>query len=516
MLKGSGAIAAATMTSRVLGLAREMVYAAFMGNGAVASAFFLAFSIPNLFRRLLGEGALTAAFIPIFKRKQVTEGEPEMWRAANVVISGLLAAALVITVVAIGILSAVLAFAALRPERRLMIELLRLMFPYMLLVCLAAVFIGMANARGHFFVPALGATMLNVVMIGSVWFLAPLMGARLDQQIFGLAIGVLVAGLFQAIFQLPTLRKEGFRYQWVSPWQDPVVREVLRKMLPGAMGVAAFQINVLVTQVFAYWVEETIVSTFNYAVRLMELPQGLFGISLATYLLPTLSGLAAQKNYPEFRGTLGQGLGHLAFANIFASTVSMGLAVPIVRLLFERGDFSSLATLRVATALACLAPGLLMFSMNNILARAFYALDDIRTPMRISIFCLTLNIGLSLCLVRTFREAGLGAANSITAACNTALLLYSLRIKLKQLDLAGWGRDLLVLAIGGGGAGVLAWLVYRFWDAALGHATLPARIGAVFIPMGLAGLLYAGWAFWLRVPAAAEVSRFLMRKLKRP
>src|SRR5439155_9607749 len=413
----------------------EMVYAAFMGNTWVAGAFTLAFQVPNLFRRLLGEGALTAAFIPIFKQKEVREGETEMWRAANAVISGLVTAAAAVSVLAIIGISIALYLGDFGPETRLMLELLRLMFPYMLLVCLAEVLIGMANARGHFFVPALGAAILNVVMIASVLLLAPLMGRTLDRQIFGLAIGVVLAGLAQAFFQLPSLQREGFRYQWVSPWRDPTVREVVRKMIPGSIGVAAFQINVLIISVFSFWFDPTIVASFGYSVRLMELPQGMFGISLATYLLPALSGLAAEKKYPEFRQTLSQGLGYLAFANLIAAAIALALADPIVRLIFERGMFGPDATHRVALALACLAPGLLMFSMNNILARAFFALNDIKTPMKISVFCLFLNLGFAVWLVHPYREAGLGVANTLSATLNMALLLFALRRKLSRLGL---------------------------------------------------------------------------------
>jgi len=186
MLKSSGAMAAATMTSRLLGMVREMVYASFMGTGWVASAFTLAFQVPNLFRRLLGEGALTAAFIPIFKQKQVREGEAEMWRSSNAVISGLVSAAAAVTVLAIVGISIALRFHEFNQETELMLQLLRFMFPYMLLVCLAAVLIGMANARGHFFVPALGAAILNVVMIASVIFLAPSFGPKLERRVFAL------------------------------------------------------------------------------------------------------------------------------------------------------------------------------------------------------------------------------------------------------------------------------------------------------------------------------------------
>src|SRR6266446_5075342 len=515
MLKSSGAMAAATMSSRVLGMVREMVYAGFMGNTWEASAFTLAFQVPNLFRRLLGEGALTAAFIPIFKHKEVKEGEAEMWRVANAVISGLVTAATLLTVLAIVAISIALSAHQFEPKTRLMFVLLRLMFPYMLLACLAAVLIGMANARGHFFVPALGSVILNLVMISSVLFLAPRMGLKLEDQIRALAIGVVVAGLAQAFFQLPSLQRDGYRYQWVSPWRDPSVREVVRKMLPGSIGVAAFQINVLVIGFCSFWFDPTIVATFNYSVRLMELPQGMFGISLATYLLPTLSSLAAEKKFPEFRQTLSQGLSYLAFANLAAAAIALTLAEPIVRLIFERGIFGPDATHRVALALACLAPGLLMFSMNNILARAFYALNDVKTPMKISIICLALNLAFALWLVQPYREAGLGVANTLSASFNTLLLVYALRRKLSRLGLTQFVNSLLVLApaavLAGGIAAVLTWL----WERNLGHLTFALKFGAVFVPCAVGGLVYWLVANLGGVTAAREILALLRRVVRR-
>lgn len=515
MLKSSGAMAAATMTSRLLGMVREIVYASFMGNTWVASAFTLAFQVPNLFRRLLGEGALTAAFIPIFKRKEVSEGAESMWRSANAVISGLLAAAGAVTLLAIAGLSVALNYGTFERETELMLGLLRIMFPYMLLVCLVAVLIGIANAKGHFFVPALGAAILNVVMIASVLFLAPRMGQSLEQQIRALAIGVVAAGIAQALFQLPSLTKEGFRYRWVSPWRDSTVHEVARKMIPGSIGVAAFQINVLATQCFSFWFEPTIVATFNYSVRLMELPQGMFGISLATYLLPTLSGLAAEKKIPEFRSTLSQGLAYLCFANLIAAAISLSLAEPIVRLVFERGRFGADATSRVAVALACLAPGLLLFSMNNILARAFYALEDIKTPMKISIFCLIVNLIFSIWLVQRFKEAGLAAANTLSAALNTGLLVYALRKKLRMLAWAEVTHSLMVLVPAAIGAGAVAWIAVSSWRSHFGHQSLLSRLGAVLIPAALALALYWTIAAYAKVPAARDLMEMLSKRLRK-
>jgi putative peptidoglycan lipid II flippase len=513
MIKSSGAMAAATMTSRVLGMVREMVYASFMGNSWEASAFALAFAVPNLFRRLLGEGALNAAFIPIFKRKETSEGESEMWRAANAVISGLVAASGIVTLLAVIGISIALALADFRDETRLMLLLLRMMFPYMPLVCLAAVLIGMANARGHFFVPALGAALLNVVMIASVLFLAPLMGHTLAERIRALAIGVVLAGLVQAFFQIPSLQREGYRYRWVTPWRDPTVQEVVRKMIPGSIGVAAFQINVLLTYLFSFWFNPTIVSTFNYSVRLMELPQGMFGISLATYLLPTLSGLASQKKYPEFRQTLSQGLCYLAFANLIAAALALALAEPIVRLIFERGRFGPDATHRVAWALACLAPGLLMFSMNNILARAFYALNDIRTPMKISILCLAINLVFAIWLVHPYREAGLAVANTLSGSLNVLLLTYALRRKLSRLELTGFVQNLMVLVPSAILCGGVAALLGALWEKQLGHSTLPIKIGAVFVPATVAGIFYWAIAVWAKIPAATDILNVVRRRL---
>lgn len=576
----------ATMSSRILGMVRESVYATFMGDGWVAGAFTLAFMVPNLFRRLLGEGVLTAAFIPLFKEKEKQETEPAMWHAANAVLSGLTAAAsaivalgmLVITillharaspvalretmtllqtafpwVVALCLAAGAMAWVPARGlwgrgasliigtagaaallwvlglagislelcldirdgPTLLMLELLRVMFPYVLLVCIAAVFMAMLNARGHFFVPAMGATMLNVVMIASVLWLAPRMGEGLEKQIFGLAIGVVIAGFAQTAFQMPLLRREGFRLRWVTPWRDETVRKVVAKMIPGTVGVAAFQLNVLITIGFAYSIDPSVVASFNYAVRLMELPQGVFGVSLATYLLPTLAGLAAEKKYPEFRTTLRHGMSWLIFANLLASVLLFLLAEPIVRLLFERGRFDEFSTNRAALALACLAPGLLAFSLVNILARAFYALGDTRTPMLISIFCLALNAIFALALIWHFKQAGLAVANTASALVNMSLLFYALRRKLKTIGLMELWRQIPALLGAAVLAGATAWMVLGWWNRQFGHEVLWQRLGEVFLPMTAATLVYVGLCAWLKTGHTDELFAAIRSRLRR-
>ena len=520
MLKASGAMAVATMSSRVLGMVREMVYYSFMGTGWVNDAFQYAFTIPNLFRRLLGEGALTAAFIPVFKEKEKIHGEAERWRAANAVISGLVISASIIIALVMAGISIALATHGFSEKTTLMLQLLRVMFPYMLLVCLTAAMMGMLNARGHFFIPAMGATMLNVVMIASVFWVAPHFGVDLPKekqlpvQIFALAYGVLVAGVAQAAFQIPTLWRDGFRYRWVSPWGDPTVQRVVRQMIPGTMGVAAFQINVALVQLIGLHIGPGIVSSFNGAVRLMELPQGVFGGSMSTYLLPTLSGLAAEKNYPEFRNTLRHGLASLLFLNAIAGVLLVVLAEPIVRLLFERGEFSVTSTARVAYALACLAPGLVMFSTVNVLARAFYALGDTRTPMQISIACLVSNLMLSWLLMVPLHEGGAGIANTITSTLNAGLLFFALRKKLKRLELQPLRATLPLLLLATLLAGALAWFAWKGWEHYFGHANLLLKIGAVFVPAGMAGGVYWLVAWCGKIPAAQEMTAFALAKFK--
>jgi len=506
MLKSSGAVGAATLTSRVFGLVREIIFARFMGDSWVASAFIMAFMIPNLFRRLLGEGALTAAFIPVFKEKE-KQGTIEMWTAANATLSALVLAAGAVVVFAVLVITGVLRLDIPDAKTLLMLHLLRLMFPYLLLVCLAAIFIGMLNARGYFFVPALGTTFLNLVMIASVLVLAPRISGGLERQVFGLAIGVLIAGVVQMAFQLPQLNREGFRFQWVSPRGNETVKRVATQMGPAILGVAAYQLNVLATQSLAFWTGKEIVASFNYAVRLMELPQGLFGVSLATYLLPTLSGLAAEKKHPEFRSTLQQGVGYLIFINLLASVLLFTLAQPMVRLLFERGQFDAGSTARAASALVWLAPGLLAFSMVNILARAFFALGDTRTPMRVSAFCLVVNIVMAAGLIWRYRQAGLGLANTLSAGVNAALLVFALRKKLGKLEWAALRTQLPALLGAGIVAGAVAYGVHMLWDKKFGHATLPLRVGEVFVPMLTATGVYLGLGFWLKVPFVNDLLR---------
>jgi putative peptidoglycan lipid II flippase len=327
---------------------------------------------------------------------------------------------------------------------------------------------------------------------------------------------VLVAGVAQAAFQLPTLWQEGFRYHWVSPWKNETVRLVVTRMIPGTIGVAAFQLNVLLVQGLAWYINPQINISFEYAVRLMELPQGMFGISLATYLLTALSSLAIEKNYPEFRTTLRQGVSSLLFANLIAAVLLVALAEPIIRLLFEHGEkFTAASTQRAAFALLCLAPGLVAFSTVNVLARAFFALGDTKTPMKISIFCLLFNFIIAAALIVPLKQGGLGIANTITSLVNAGLLFFALQKKIKRLEMESLRKilpQLLGITIV---AGLVAWTSWRLWEAHIGHGTIALKIGAVFVPAGIAGGIYWLLAMLCKIPAAKEMTEFALAKFKR-
>ena len=519
MLKSTGAMAGATLASRVLGMVREICYARFMGDGLVAGAFVVAFMIPNLFRRLLGEGALMAAFIPVFKEQEKTAGEQAMWRTANALISGLIVALAVIVGIGLLGITAALEWGEWNTKTTLMLELLRWVFPYLFFICLAAVAMGMLNARGHFFLPALGALILNVVMIASVLWLAPRWGADLKDQIFALAVGVLVAGVAQLLYQLPTLWREGFRPQWISPWADDSVRTILARLGPGVLGVAAFQINVLATYCIGFFVGgEHVVASYGYAVRLLELPQGLFAVSMATFLLPTLSGFAAEKKFADFRGQLDDAAQHLLFVSLPAAALLFVMAEPIVQLLFQYGAFTEAATERAAWALRCLAPALPGYSLVLILGRAFYALGEVKTPVRISVFCLGLNLVLALALVfqleENWHQCAFGVANAISSTVNAVWLWRALRRREELAGVAALGiwRQIPLILFLTTLAAAAAWALLGALAPQAESPVLRQRLLAALAPLLAAGLVY-GLLGWL---AGVDSARAIVEMIRRP
>jgi putative peptidoglycan lipid II flippase len=286
-------------------------------------------------------------------------------------------------------------------------------------------------------------------------------------------------------------------------------------MLPATIGVAAYQFNVAATQFIAHGEAEFVVASYGYAVRLLELPQGVIGVSLATYLLTELSRLSADKKFPEFRSTLRDGLLHLIFINTLATVLLMTLAEPMIRLLFQHGRFNDTATLRASNALLLLGPSLVATSVNSILSRAFYALADTITPMRIGLFCLGTNLILVIILVGPFLQVGLAAANAISALLNCALLVYAFRRKMPKFDMREMAGPVGRILVLGAVAGVLGWAGGLAWETWFGHAGKLRQFGGVFAPAVLAAVAYVSLGLAIGMAPAVELQKTLFRKLGR-
>jgi putative peptidoglycan lipid II flippase len=442
LAKSAGLIGLATMTSRVLGLARETVLAAVFGASASMQmdAFNVAFRIPNLLRDLFAEGAMTAAFVPTFTRTLETQGREAAWRVGNLVMNALLVVTGVLVVA--GMIFAPGITLALADEKftsregalDLTIQLTRIMLPFLTTLAVAAAMMGMLNSLRRFFVPALSPSMFNVASIFSAVALVPLMPRFGLEPIVGIAVGTLLGGLGQILVQWPSLRREGFRFQPIVSFRDPVVREILRLMAPATFGLAAVQVNVFVNTHLATGQEQGAVSWLQYAFRLMYLPIGLFGVSIATASLPDISRHAATDDLRSIQTTVSRALRMMLMLNVPATIGLMVLAEPIVALIYQRRAFTAYDTASTAAALMFYAPGLLGYSAVKIASPTFYSLRDSRTPVIVSVISIAANLAINLVLVRVLGYRGLALGTASAAILNAVVLLWLLHGRLGGLD----------------------------------------------------------------------------------
>lgn len=441
LARSAGLIGVATMASRLLGVGREMVLAALFGagNGVEMDAFNVAFRVPNLLRDLFAEGAMTAAFVPTFTRTLARDGRDAAWRLGNLVINALLLITGVIVI--LGIIFADPITRAIAPrfgdtpgKLELTTHLTRVMLPFLTTIAASVTMMGMLNSVRRFFVPALAPAMFNVATIACAFALVPLMPHVGLPPITGIAIGTLAGGAGQILLQWPTLRKEGFRYCPILNFKDPALREILRLMGPGTLGLAAVQINVFVNTYLATGQPQGAVSWLSYAFRLMYLPIGLFGVSIATAALPDIARHAADGDVPAIRTTMSRALRMMLMLNVPATIGLMVLATPIVALVLERGKFSPHDTAATAAALVFYAPGLLAYSAVKIASPTFYSLRDSRTPVLISVASVVVNLVLNLTLVRALGFRGLAAGTALAAMFNAGVLLWMLRGRLSGID----------------------------------------------------------------------------------
>jgi putative peptidoglycan lipid II flippase len=427
------------MTSRILGLVREQVLASMFGAGNAMDAFNVAFRIPNLVRDLFAEGAMSAAFVPVFMRQLASGDRDSAWRLANNVINALLVTTGVLVVLGmvfarplVGLFAS--DYAGVAGKLDLTVLLTRIMLPFLTLVAVAAAAMGMLNSLHRFFIPALSPAMFNIATILCALLLVPLMPRVGLPGIAAIAIGALVGGVAQIAVQWPLLRREGFSYAPSLNWNQEGLRRVLMLMGPGTIGLAATQVNVFINTVLATREGTGAVSWLNYAFRLMYLPTGLFGVSIATAVVPAVSRHAARGDDAGVRATLAEGLSLMFVLNVPATIGLIVLSHPIVRVIFERSAFLPSDTDATAAALQYYAVGLLGYSIVRIASPTFYALGDSRTPVQISIWSVGLNVVLNVALARVLGYGGLALGTSIAALFNAAGLLWLLHARLDGLE----------------------------------------------------------------------------------
>ncbi len=504
LARSAGLTGAATLTSRVLGLARDQVLAALFGAGNDMDAFIVAFRIPNLVRDLFAEGAMSAAFVPTFTRHLTRHGKREAWRLGNNVINALVVitgAAIVLGIVfARPIVTAYAGgFASVPGKLELTIHLTRVMLPFLMLVAVAAAMMGMLNSLHHYFVPALAPAMFNVATIVCAFALVPLMPALGLPRIMAIAVAALLGGVGQVAVQWRPLAREGFTYEPFLRWRDPGLGQVLLLMGPGTIGLAATQVNIFVNTLLATSQGTGAVSWLTYAFRLMYLPIGLFGVSIGTAVLPAVSRHAAIDDVDGVRATVSRGIAMMLMLNVPATFGLLVLATPIVRLLFERGHFLPADTVQTAAALRFYALGLVGYSTVRIASPTFYALHRSRVPVVVSVCTIAVNVILSVALVRVMGFRGLALGTSVAALANGLLLAWLLRSVLNGID----GGRLAIVLLKTVAAGLAMTAVTLGVQAAMravlpdGHFVAQATRLAAAIGFGLIAL--AGSAKLLRI-----------------
>ncbi len=519
--RAAGVVGLAVLCSRVLGLAREQIFAALFGGGRVMDAFTIAFRIPNLLRDLFAEGALSTAFVTVFSRTAALQDTAAAWRLADKVAT--LTAVSLSAITVTGIATAPWLVAALAPgfdpgKAALTVTLTRIMYPFILLVSLAALVMGMLNARNVFGMPAMASSFFNLgsivsgVLLG--YWLDPHFGAR---AILGLAIGTLVGGTLQLVVQLPALRRAGHSFHPDFHWRDPGVRSILRLMGPSVIAASTTQLNVLVNSVFASQLGDGPTFWLTVAFRLMQLPLGIFGVALGTVALPLLARMAATGNTEAFRSELARGM-RLTFLMTIPSSIGlMVLAEPIISVLYQHGRFGAHETAESAAALRFYAIGLCGYAALKVLVNAFYALERRRTPMLVSFLAVGLNLALNWTLTVRFNWGHRGLALSTACVATTNfLILYALmrshlgrlesRAMLALLSKVALASAVLLLASWAGAHFLLAdWAVQSFWPKCLSLALVIVLAAAAFFVSASA----------LGIGEVHEIARAVQRRLRR-
>lgn len=545
--RSAGIVSIAVLGSRVLGLVRDQIFAAFFGAGFLNDAFQVGFRIPNILRDLFAEGALSAAFVKTFTDYTERRREDEAWRLASMVMNALAVVLSVICLVGILFSRRIVAIIApgFPPEKAaLAVTMTQIMFPFILLVALAAVAMGVLNTKRQFGIPASASTMFNVGSIifglafaywlsGGDWA-APtdptaIPEPRAQWALIGMAIGTLIGGGLQFLIQVPSLLRVGFRFRAALSFTDPGVRQVMRLMGPAIIGTAATQVNVLINTFYSSSIAGG-PSWLGYSFRLMQFPIGVFGVAIGTATLPTISRFAARGDIGNFRSTLSSSIGLVFLLTIPSACGLVVLGRPIVALLFQHGAFDSSDTDMVAAALTAYSVGLAGYAAIKVLSPAFYALDDARTPMLISLASIVVNAvagyflrellsgyGVTPETPSGYGHAGLALSTSCVALVNFFALALFMRRRIRRLEGRRILSSFLRIALASAALSVAAYATYVWLLRALGDRGFAARLAETLVPMAAGGVVFVLTAKLLRVreleqAVGALAGRFLRRR----
>ena len=514
LFQSVGVVSAATAVSRVFGLIREQIMAYFFGAGLATDAFVTAFRVPNLLRDMFAEGALSSAFVPVFKEKLVKQTDSEAFHLANAVVTAILIVVgliVLLGIVATPVIIYITAngFTADAFKFDLTVNLTRLMFPYLLLVSLSALVMGMLNSFGRFGIPALSPAVFNVGVILGVlvmykWFEIP---------VYSMAIGVIVGGVGQVAIQLPSLLRIGYKFRLRVAFLDDAVKKVVRLFVPMIVGMSAGRVNIVVNTLLASYLIQGSISYLNYSFRLMHFPLGVFAVALGTVALPKAAEWASKGDMKGLSQTFNEAI-NLNMLLIMPSAFFLALwGHEIVALVYQWGQFSDLDTSNTALTLLHYSYGLVGFAAVRVTVPVFYALGDSRLPMKISIASVVLNMLLYWPLIQVLNFAGLAAATSIASLVNFGGLLFFLPRKGVPLSFSELFLNFLRIALAAFFAVYITTLIPQHFAGV--HSEVLHRALGVVVPLAESLILYVVFCILFRVKEISLLKKAILRRTRR-
>ncbi len=525
-------ISACTFSSRILGLTRDMICASVFGTGMVWDAFTVAFKIPNLFRRLFGEGALSAAFIPVFTEHIEKRGKEEAFVFFNVVATALIIILGGIVLLGEGSFFVIPRVFQIQEKWQLILKLLIIMFPYVFFICLVAFMGAVLNTLRHFFMPAFAPVVMNICWIlGAV--LAPYTGKSLEKMIYAVAISTFLSGLVQVVIHLPTLRKKELYYRFMPRFSHPGLKLVLTRMVPIVFGLGIVQVNVLLDSLIAvgfssaqdgpasfnfagmtvhFPMKAGAASVLYYSDRLIQFPLGVFGIAMATAVFPLFSFHAVREDWNNFSTAFNKALKFILLIGIPASLAIIMLREPIIDLLYRRNQFDAESAHRTSRVILFYAFGIWAYCGLHVLIRAFYSVRDTVTPVKVGAACVGLNLILNLSLIWVFQEGGLALSTATSAIVQivilTIILQKRLRIKIGKEVFVSLQKTVIASIV----MAFACWFVLRMFPDLNGGGSLYFKGLRLFVPMLSALAAFAATSFLLKSEEFGHLIKLSLRK----